>query len=139
MCTASVPDVPSATPDVEPLSSSSSEGHLFSPEQQKLYEQHYREGYDVPDVEYESWLQIMHLGETKSEIGSSRLSACKSKFVSSSVSPILQEMLVLPHLKQSTGRKRRALNSEGLCITDSEVLDGLKAEEEENGEAEKEV
>lgn len=76
----------------------------------------------------------MHPSETKSEIGSSHSSACKSKSVSSSVSPILQEMLVLPHLKQTTGRKRRALNSEGLCITDSEVLDGPKAKEEEKME-----
>lgn len=37
------------------------------------------------------------------------------------------------HPKPST-RRRRALNSEGLCITDSEVLDGLKANEEEKME-----
>ena len=31
-----------------------------SQEQQILYEQRYREGYDVPDVEYEAWLRILH-------------------------------------------------------------------------------
>lgn len=79
----------------------------------------------------------MHPSDANSKICSSHSSACKSnslKSPSSSVSPILQETLVLPQPKQSTGRKRRALNSEGLCITDSEVLDGLTAKEEEKME-----
>ena len=76
----------------------------------------------------------MHPTDANSEIYSSHSSACKSnssKTPSSSVSPILQD---LSQPKQSTGRKKRALNSEGLCITDSEVLDGLKAKEEEKME-----
>ena len=130
---------------VEQLSASTSpssgeksvEACLFSPEQQKLYEQRYSEGYDVPDEEYESWLRIMHPSDTNSGICSSRSSACKSsslKTPSSSVSLILQEMLVLPRPKNSTGRKRKALNSKGVCITDSEVLDGLLKKEEETME-----
>ena len=110
---------------------------MFSPEQQKPYEQRYSEGYDVPDEEYESWLRIMHHSDTNSGICSSHSSVCKSsslKTPSSSVSPILQEMLVLPRPKNSTGRKRKALNSKGVCITDSEVLDGLKTKEEETME-----
>jgi hypothetical protein len=124
------------------LSSSekSPEACLFSPEQQTLYEQRYREGYDVPDDEYESWLRIMHPNDTNSAICSSHSSACKSssfKTLSSSVSPILQEMLVLPQPKNSTGRKKKALNSKAVCITDSEVLDELKAKEEEKMEKQK--
>ena len=81
----SVAPVFASAPDVDPLSSSASPsssdksigGHLFSPEQQKLYEQRYRE-VDVPDVEYQSWLQIMHPSDTNSEICSGHSSACKS-------------------------------------------------------------
>ena len=79
----------------------------------------------------------MHPSDTNSGICSSHSSACKSsslKTPSSSVSPILQEMLVLPRPKNSTGRKRKALNSKGVCIIDSEVLDGLKTKEEETME-----
>ena len=130
---------------VDPLSASvspsssekSAESCLFSPEQQKLYEQRYSEGYDVPDEEYESWLRTMHPSDTNSGICSSHSSAGKSSSLqtpSSSVSPILKEMLVLPQPKNSAGRKRKALNSKGVCITDSEVLDGLKAKEEEKME-----
>ena len=43
-------------------------------------------------------------------------------------------MLLLPQPKNSAGRKRIALNSKGVCIIDSEVLDGLKAKEEEKME-----
>ena len=54
---ASAPDVDPFLTSISPSSSEkSTEGRLFNPEQQQQYEQPYREGYDVPDVEYESWL-----------------------------------------------------------------------------------
>ena len=112
----------------------SAEACLFSPEQQKLYEQRYSEGYDVADEEYESWLQIMHPSDANSGICSSHSSACKSssfKTPSSSVSHILQEMLILQRIQLE---ERGTLNSKGVCITDSEVLDELKAKEEEKME-----
>ena len=56
-------------------------------------------------------------------------SAICSSHSSSSVSPILKEMLVLPEPKQQTGRKKRAVNSKGVCITDTEIVDELKAKE----------
>ena len=73
-----------------------------SPEQQKLYEQCYSEGYDVADEEYESWLRIMYPSDANSGICSSHSSACKSssfKTPSSSVSHILQEMLILQRIQ----------------------------------------
>ena len=37
--------------------------------------------------------------------------------------------MVLPQPKQTTRKRRKALNSKAICITDSEVLDELKAQE----------
>jgi len=48
---------------------------------------------------------------------------------SSSTSDILREMLVLPQPKQATKKRRKGLNSTAICITDSEVLDELNAQE----------
>ena len=53
------------------------------------------------------------------------------KTPSSSVFHILQEMLILQRIQLE---ERGTLNSKGVCITDSEVLDELKAKEEEKME-----
>ena len=42
---------------------------------------------------------------------------------------VLHEMLVLPQPKQTSRKRRKALNSKAICITDSEVLDELKVQE----------
>ena len=76
----------------------------------------------------------MHPSDANSEICSKPFNCLYIKVLCLALSPILNEMLFLPHPKQLTRRKRRPLNSEGLCITDSEVLDGLKANEEEKME-----
>ena len=47
---------------------------------------------------------------------------------SSRTSDILREMLVLPQPKQTTKKRRKALNSKATCITASEVVDELKAQ-----------
>ena len=76
----------------------------------------------------------MHPSDANSGICSSHSSACKSssfKTPSSSVSHILQEMLIL---QRNQLEERGTLNSKGVCITDSEVLDELKAKEEEKME-----
>ena len=123
--------LPTSVSPVSSLSNNSVEGHLFTPEKHALFEKRYQEGYDVPDVEYKAWLQIMHPVDAKSGVSSDRSSS------SSRVTPnsILQEMLVLPNpRKPKSGRKKGALNREGVCITDTEVLDKLKVKEEEKRE-----
>ena len=123
--------LPTSVSPASSLSNNSVEGHLFTPEKHALFEKRYQEGYDVPDVEYKAWLQIMHPVDAKSGVSSDRSSS------SSRVTPnsILQEMLVLPNpRKPKSGRKRGALNREGVYITDTEVLDKLKVKEEEKRE-----
>ena len=123
--------LPTSVSPASSLSNNSVERHLFTPEKHALFEKRYQEGYDIPDVEYKAWLQIMHPVDAKSGVSSDRSSS------SSRVTPnsILQEMLVLPNpRKPKSGRKRGALNREGVCITDTEVLDKLKVKEEEKRE-----
>lgn len=40
---------------------------LFTPEQEKLFEQRFQEGYDLRDPEYEAWLRITHPIDARSE------------------------------------------------------------------------
>ena len=73
-----------------------------------------RDTMHVPDPEYVTWLRIMHPSDANIAVCSSHSTAYKSsslKTPSSSISPVLQEMLVLPIPNNSTGRKRKALNS----------------------------
>ena len=122
---------------------------LFTPEQEKLFEQRFQEGYDLKDPEYEAWLRITHpidarseprSGVSESDVGSVR--ACSSSASeqgsksSSSSSAILREVLILPQPKQATGKRKKAINNKAICITDLDVLEELKVKEAEKLEVE---
>lgn len=120
---------------------SDADSTLFTTEQQKLYEQRYQEGYDLTDPEYTAWLRITHPIDTVSEPrsdtsltslsprsnGTSQVLSCSS---TSSSSFVLRDVLVLPQPKPKPARKRKAaINSKAVCITELEVLEGMKEEE----------
>ena len=101
-----------------PVSPSSSETatefSVFTLEQQQHYEERYQEGYDVPDPEYEAWLKITHPIDSRSAVGSSTSSGCKSvsgpssTATSSNSSDILKETLVLPQPKPSSKKRKKS-------------------------------
>lgn len=115
---------------------------LFTPQQCKLYEQRFQEGYDLCDPEYEAWIKIYHPVDVNSEpcdsslksesITSARSSfkACSSKSTPSEASSILSDLLVLPEPKTSKKRRqKKAINNQAVCITNIEVLEKMKFEE----------
>ena len=115
---------------------------LFTPEEEVLYKRRYNEGYDLADPGYMAWLKINHpelssasgnfSTSTVSTSNSAEIATCRSK------SPdVLSQLLVLPEPRKTTRRRRKpALNSKTVCITDIEVLDELKAQELEKAEVE---
>ena len=135
-------------------SEAATDNTLFIAEQQ----QHFQEGYDLRDPEYEAWLKITHPIDAGSEpcsdpsfvsISSNSTSSGKTcspsshsveASSSSSTSDILCEMLVLPQPKQTPKKRRKGLNSKAMCITDSDVLkaqEAAKLEEKEGKERKK--
>ena len=115
---------------------------LFTPEEEVLYKRRYDEGYDLADPGYMAWLKINH-PELSSAYGncstsdtstsnSAEVATCRAK------SPdVLSQLLVLPEPRKATRRRRKpALNSKTVCITDIEALDELKVQELEKTEAE---
>ena len=113
---------------------------LFTPEQKQVFEERFEEGYDLHDPEYDAWLRITHPIDAISEPCSNTSSVCIStnsvKTFSSSCSSsksvdVLGEMLVLPQPKPSTRKRKKALNRKTICITDTEVLEEMKAREAE--------
>ena len=134
-------------------SEAATDNTLFIAEQQ-----HFQEGYDLRDPEYEAWLKITHPIDAGSEpcsdpsfvsISSNSTSSGKTcspsshsveASSSSSTSDILCEMLVLPQPKQTPKKRRKGLNSKAMCITDSDVLkaqEAAKLEEKEGKERKK--
>ena len=59
------------SPDIDALPSSMSPSSSLSDKSAGIFEKLYNEGYDVSDVEYNAWLQIMHPGDTRSAACSS--------------------------------------------------------------------
>ena len=136
--------IPQSEPIREPeiLEKTSTDCSLFTPEKQRLYEKRYEEGYDVHDPEYEVWLRITHpidarseprsdasVQSTSSPSSSLLYSAPTCVHSSSGSSDVLREMLVLPQPKERSQKRKKALNSKAVCITNSEVLEELKAQE----------
>ena len=89
------------------------------------------EGYDLNDPAYVAWLKINHLEVALSITGSDELSLSSEKSIPSSSSPtasvgvnssdVLSEALTLPPPKPSKTKRKTAVNSKAVCITD-EVL-----------------
>ena len=144
---------PSKAVSVQPsVSKCSSSSVVFTPEQEALYEKRYEEGYDLDtDPDYVAWLNINYPSSASSKSPSVNLSTGNSSVpslsltavsnpsvtppstVSSSVtsSDVLDELLVLPEPQRpkTSRRKKQAINSKAVCITDDEVLDDMKKNE----------
>ena len=131
---------PTPEPEISPImENASTDCSLFIPEKQRLYEQRYAEGYDIHDLEYEAWLKITHPIDAKSESRSDASVKSTSSSLpynvpscvhsSSGSSDILRAMLVLPQPKERSQKRKKAVNSKAICITDLEVLEELKVKE----------
>ena len=127
----------------------------FSQEQVSLYKKRFEEAYNVYDPDYVMWLKENHpeaatqfISEPPSSvISSSSAGQSDSNSLithlskSSENSKILDELLVYPAPDAKTKKKRKeAINSKTVVITDTEILDKLKQEkaDKEAKEAEKE-
>ena len=92
---------------------------LFTPEQHKLYQIRYTEGFDLPDPDYQAWLDIYH-PKTPS-----------SSAVDSIVTVLILCLLVRNHLMLTarTRRKRKpGLNSKATALTDDAMLAAMEVE-----------
>lgn len=90
-----------------------------------------------------SCLKTAHKETKTDSTSSSSLPQTGTKNISStgtdSISDLMSEVLLLPKPKPRKGRRRAALNSKAVCITDSDVLQELKDKQTRKAEAEKEV
>ena len=118
--------------DASTTKSTPPESKRWSPETIALYQVRFEEGYDMGglDPDYTAWLNSGHpdIGKSVSP-AASVLSGANT----SSSSDVLGDILVYPKPSQkSTSRKRKpALNSQAVCITEESVLEQLRVEEEE--------
>ena len=105
------------------------------------------EGYDLNDSAYVAWLKINHLEVALSITSSDELSLSSEKSIpsSSSTAPVgvsssdvLIEVLTLPPPKPPKTKRKTAVNSKAVCITD-EVLQEMKTKEAKKHEAEQEI
>ena len=139
-------DSSSASNASSPRDNSLPEKRKFTPEQCKLYEMRFSEGYDLPDADYMAWLLINHpdtLSDSAPDSLVTHLSALSFKSDPlSSISDPLSEVLSLPKPSDMTKKQRKkpGLNRLAVTITDEDVLIKIKEKQEEKirKEAEKE-
>ena len=128
------------------LKKPTSEAHSFSPEQIKLFEQRFKEGYDLPDPAYLAWKSANH----SSPESVSSANAATSNSITSPVSvgdtsshksseEVLNELLTLPQpLSIGSGQsKKKAVNTKAIEITDDDVLQEMKDKEHADAEDKK--
>jgi hypothetical protein len=117
---------------------------LFTEEQESLYLKRYEEGYDLNDPGFVAWMKINHpqvsvsvgsapsvstIASSSEKASPSVTSAPSNGATSSHSSDILDEVLLLPHRETPKKKKKNAINSKAVCITNSEVLQELKEKE----------
>ena len=132
----------------------------FTPEQEKLYQKRYEEGYDLDDPKFAQWLRVKNLkapddhsdkisiseSEKKSSTPSV-VSTCApdsdraSLTTSSSVSTsdVLSDILRIPQPKTTKKKRKPGFNSRAVCITDDDVLKKLEQEKEEKEKKKEEM
>ena len=110
----------------------------YSAEEIALYEKRFIEGYDLCDSRYEQWLKENHPESSDADSMKTHVSRSIST-ASSNESSLLSDILKYPESKTSSKAKRKpAINTNAVCLSDSPVVRHLKEEEEEKREAEKE-
>ena len=111
----------------------------FSKEEEALFTKRFEEGYNIYEPAYVLWLKDNHpeaaahfCSELPQSVGSSSSagqSDCNSLIThkSSESSKTLDELLVYPTAEVKSKRKKKeAINSKAVMITDTEILDRLK-------------
>ncbi|SMN12559.1 hypothetical protein SPBRAN_1768 [uncultured Candidatus Thioglobus sp.] len=107
----------------------------FSAEQITLYEKRFSEGYDLHDPQYELWLRENYPESSDADSMKTHVSKSLST-ASSNESSVLSDILKYPEAKVSSKAKRKpAVNSSAVCLSDSPVVRSLKDKEEEKKEA----
>ena len=118
----------------------------FTAKQEDQYRRQYKEGYDLPDLAYITWLAVRHPEitspprSTVTNLSGSCPEHSSEPKSSSDVSDTLSQILMFPKPRLSRKRKS-ALTSKAVTITDCEVLAEIKKKKEEKTkkEAEKEA
>ncbi len=124
---------------------------LFTEEEQELHQKRFQEGFDIAEPSYVAWLKIYHPNKVSSAPNSSEGSSLPSIATttvtigsehdesSTTTSDVLSDILVLPKPKEggNSRRRKKALNSKAVCITDDDILESLRAQEEEKLQNEK--
>jgi hypothetical protein len=103
---------------------------LFTSEQEELFTKRFAEGYDLADPAYVAWVKINHPDKTMSASpssisGNSSSAASVASPSSGPASSVLSKVLVLPKPRTPKRKRKQAINSKAVCITDSPVLQGL--------------
>jgi hypothetical protein len=128
----------------------------FSEEKVALFQRRFEEGYNICDPEYTLWLKQAHpdsssnggssatpvsssdtgdRGSLETNVGATSNPSVSSAHSSSRFS--LSNVLVLPEpeAEQSKRKRKPALNSKAVCISDFQVLEKLKEKEQQKAEA----
>ena len=129
----------SINPQNDKISEPSSES-IFTTEEETLYARRYKEGYDLLDPGYTAWLKINHPEVSSANLPTSQTSSADSSIPKPVTAPnFLDELLALPEPKKKAKTKRKpAVNSKAVCISDEEVLEEIKAAESKKLEVERE-
>lgn len=128
--------MPSKAVSCTPELASNDKQERWSPEQIKLYQTRFDEGYDFEnkDEDYAAWLKSEHPSPGDSVSNDSRPIASNdtASSISTHSSDVLSEVLTYPNPPPRKGNKRKpAINAKAVCITDDDVLRGLKTAHDE--------
>jgi hypothetical protein len=106
----------------------------FSVEQISLYEQRFREGYDLQDSQYELWVKENHPGSSDTDSLMTHVSNSRSHS-----SKYLSDTLQYPEPKVTSRVKKPGMNiSCAVCLSDSPVVKQLREKEERKRHLEEE-
>ena len=123
-------------------STSTSSSPSFTPEQHKLYQTRYNEGFDLPDPDYKVWLAIYHPKTPSSAAGSLITHASGDSLELATLdanSDALSEVLSLPEPTARTKRKRKpGLNNKAITLTDDDVLFSIEKKKADKIQKQKE-
>ena len=132
-------------------SKSVSKADKFTPEQEKLYQKRYEEGYDLDDPKFAQWLKVKNLkapddhsdkisisesekrSSTPSVISTCAPDSDHASLITSrsvSTSDALSDILRIPQPKTTKKKRKPGSNSRAVCITDDDVLKKLEQEKE---------
>ena len=100
----------------------------FSADQISLYEQRFRDGFDLHDPQYVLWVKENHPGS--SDTNSLKTHVSNSKSISTESSDV-SDILKFPEAKMTSKAKKPGMNSSrAVCLSDSPVVRHLREEED---------